>query len=190
MSDIGGVGSTNDPFLQQVTGRAQGEDIVDQQRQAQDAISSRAKEALFESGDGRTVGERERDTIRESAGPGIRREEVARQGDSPRLRRLADETRELDDSTIGRAREEAERTQGTERQAGDEVRLSREAQQRLASEQQAPAPGETVTPQRDDPLSVDTAQERQQADFADQVNRGNNETEAARPLGQLLDQFS
>jgi hypothetical protein len=42
----------------------------------------------------------------------------------------------------------------------------------------------------ENPLAVDTPRERQEADFSDQIDLGNNETQAGRTLGQVIDQFS
>jgi hypothetical protein len=49
--------------------------------------------------------------------------------------------------------------------------------------------GEAPEPEFENPLTVDTPRERQEANFSDQIDRGNNETQAGRALGQVLDQF-
>ena len=113
-------------------------------------------------------------------------------GISPRLRQLSDETAEIDTARIQRERRGP--TPEDEPRAGtgeDQIRLSEEAQRRLAQETPAsPPPGEAIVPEPDDPLTVDTPRERQEADLSDQIDRGRNETQAGRQIGQVLDQFS
>jgi len=192
VSDIGGIGSfANDPFAASLQ-RQQGDPALEQQQQAQEQARLRAQEALGLSESGSSsLRERERNEILEQAGPGLRREEVNREGDSPRLRQLSDETAEIDTAFIRQERRgptpEDERRTGTE----DQVNLSEEAQRRLSQEAPAPPPpGEAIVPEQDDPLTVDTPRERQEADLADQIDRGRNETQAGRQIGQVLDQFS
>ena len=70
------------------------------------------------------------------------------------------------------------------------ARMREEAQQRLSQETAVPVAGETPRPEFENPLTVDTPRERQEADLSDQIDRGNNETQAGRALGQVLGQFS
>ena len=107
--------------------------------------------------------------------------------DCPRLRQLSDETVEIDTARIQRERRgptpEDEPRTGT---GEDQIRLSEEAQRRLAQETPAPPPpGEAIVPEPDDPLTVDTPRERQEADLSDQIDRGRNETQAGRQIGQV-----
>ena len=192
MSDIGGIGSLgNDPFASALQ-RQQGDGALEQQQRAQEQANLRAREALGLSESGsRSLRERDRNEILEEAGPGIRREEASREGDSPRLRQLSDETAEIDSAAIQRSRPGAQQAGRQENTESDQVNLSEEAQRRLSADQAAPPPpGETVRPEPNDPLTVDTPRERQEADLSDQVDRGLGETQANRPLGQVLDQFS
>lgn len=194
MSDIGGIGNlANDPFAASLQRQQQGDGALEQQQRAQEQANARAREAigLSESGS-RSLRERERNDILEDAGPGIRREEANREGDSPRLRQLSDETAEIDTAFI---RNEGRVTPNDNRQqagSSDEVQLSPEAQRRLSAENDPPAPppGETIQAEQNDPLVVDTPRERQETQLSDQINRGNNETQGDRVLGQVLDQFS
>ena len=193
MSDIGGIGDfANDPFAASLQ-RQQGDPALEQQQPAQEQARQRAQQALGLSESGsRSLRERERNEILERAGPGLRQEEVNREGDSPRLRQLSDETAEIDTARIQRERrgpipEDEPRTGVGE----DQIRLSEEAQRRLAQETPAPPPpGEAIVPEPDDPLTVDTPRERQEADLSDQIDRSRNETQAGRQIRQVLDQFS
>lgn len=182
MSDIGGLGNPgNDPFASVAQRQQQSDGLLEQQRAAQERAAERAREAQgLEPRGGRSPAEREGDEIRQDAGPGVRRDALARTDGSPKFRRLSDETAAID-SVAERPRPPGQ----------DEVRLSREAQQRLAGENDAPPPGEApVQPEPDDPLTIDTAQEQQRIELATPINRGQNESQAARPLGRILDQFS
>lgn len=189
MSEIGGIGNTgSNPFLQ-ATQRQQGFDAVEQQRQIQDRVSAQAREALLlKIEDPNAAAERARDEIRQEAGPGVRRDALARTDGSPQFRRLSDETAAIE--AAGQQRAEVEQVQRGVAPDRDEVRLSSEAQQRLAAESQTPPPGEAIVPETDDPLRIDTAQETQRLELSDPVDRGRNETQAGRALGQILDQFS
>ena len=105
MSDIGGIGDfANDPFAASLR-RQQADAALEQQQQAQEQARQRAQEALGLSESGsRSLRERERNEILERAGPGLRQEEVNREGDSPRLRQLSDETAEIDTARIQQER--------------------------------------------------------------------------------------
>ena len=193
MSDIRGIGDfANDLFAASLQ-RQQVDPALEKQQQAQEQARQRAQEALGLSESGsQSLRERERNEILERAGPGLRQEEVNREGDSPRLRQLSDETAEIDTARIQQERRgptpEDELRTGTRE---DQVRLSEEAQRRLTKETPAPLPpGEAIVPEPDDPLTVDTPRERQEADLSDQIDRGRNETQAGRQIGQVLDQFS
>ena len=82
MSDIGGIGDfANDPFAASLR-RQQADAALEQQQQAQEQARQRAQEALGLSESGsRNLRERERNEILERAGPGLRQEEVNREGD-------------------------------------------------------------------------------------------------------------
>ena len=187
MSDIGGLGSSAiDPFAAAAQ-RSAGIDAVEQQRQLQDRVSDRTRDALLlKIEDPDASADRARQEIQQSAGPGERRDAVIRTEGSPQFTRLSDET-----ATAERAGRngsaEAPRQNAPPR---DEVSLSPEAQRRLAAENATPPPGESVAPPQDDPLRIDTAQEEQRLELSTPIDRSRNETPAGQALGQLLDQFS
>ena len=192
MSDIGGIGNLgNDPFASSFRRQAEGLDVVEQQRVAQQQANDRAREALGLSGPGnRSPREQEREEVRERAGPGIRREEVNREGDSPRLRQLSDETAVIDSTAVEQGARNSRQAETQRTVEQDEVQLSQEAQRRLSSENAPPPPGEALAAEPNDPLRIDTPSERQASELGDQIDRGSNETQAGRALGQVLDQFS
>lgn len=192
MSDIGGIGNFgSDPFVSSLQRQQQGDDLLAQQQRAQEQALLQGRQTNGITGDGNTsLRQQERDDILEYAGSGIRREEAAREGDSPRLRQLSDETSDIDAAVFRQPQQNGAPERVQRERTQDEVNLSEEAQQRLSNETQVPTAGETLQPEPQDPLTVDTPRERQEAELSDQIDRGNNETQAGRALGQVLDQFS
>jgi hypothetical protein len=192
MSDVGGIGNVGgDPYVSSLQRQQQGGDLSAQQQRAQEQAILQGRETGAITGDGNSsLREQERDDILKDFGPGIRREEAAREGDSPRLRQLSDETAEIDAAFVRPSPQNISTTNVQPNRAPDEVNISEEAQQRLSQETAAPVAGETPRPEFENPLTVDTPRERQEADLSDQIDRGNNETQAGRALGQVLDQFS
>lgn len=192
MSDIGGIGNVGgDPFVSSLQRQQDGGDLLAQQQRAQEQAVLQGREIGATAGDGNSsLREQERNDILADSGPGIRREEAALEGDSPRLRQLSDETAEID-TAFARPAPQNISTPGVQPNSEpDEINISEAAQQRLSQEAVAPVAGETLRPEPEDPLTVDTPRERQEAELSDQVDRGNNETQAGRALGQVLDQFS
>ena len=192
MSDVGGIGNVGgDPFVSSLQRQQQGGDLLAQQQRAQEQAILQGRKTGAIRGDGNSsLREQERDDILEDSGPGIRREEAAREGDSRRLRQLSDETAEIDAAFVRPSPQNISTPNVQPNRAPDEVNISEEAQQRLSQENAAPVAGETPRPEFENPLTVDTPRERQEADLSDQIDRGNNETQAGRVLGQVLDQFS
>ncbi|MBC8452064.1 MAG: hypothetical protein H8D70_02460 [Rhodospirillaceae bacterium] len=192
MSDIGGIGNVGgDPFVSSLQRQQEGSDLLAQQQRAQEQAVLQGREIGATTGDGNSsLREQKRDDILENSGSGIRREEAAREGDSPRLRQLSDETAEIDTAFVQPSPQNISTPGVQPNSEPDEVNISEEAQQRLSQETAAPVAGETLRPEPEDPLTVDTPRERQEAELSDQVDRGNNETQAGRALGQVLDQFS
>jgi len=176
MSDIGGVGNFgNDPFLSALQRQQQGDDLLQQQQRALDAAARRGRETQALS-----------DNLERGLG---RREGL--DGESLLLSQVAGETADIDASVSRPFQQNNEdRTENSQRQESDRVEISREARERLSQETAAPSPGEEVGPERDDPLLIDTAQEIQEVELSEPLDRGNNETAAGRELGQVLDQFS
>ena len=123
-------------------------------------------------------------------GPGIRGEVAAREGDLPRLRQLSDETAEIDTAFARQSPQNIRTLNVQPNRELDAVNISAEAQQHFSQETAAPVAGEAPGPELENPLTVDTPRERQEVNFSDQIDHGNNETQAGRALGQVLDQFS
>ena len=192
MSDIGGIGNVGgDPFVNSLQSQQQGGNLLAQQQLAQEQAILQGRETGAITGDGNSsLREQKRDDILEGSGPGIRREEAAREGDSPRLRQLSDQTAEIDAAFVRSSPQNTPTPNVQPNRAPDEVNISAEAQQRLSQETAVPVVGETPRLEPENTLTVDTPRERQEADLSDQINRGNNETQAGRALGQVLDQFS
>ena len=193
MSDIGGIGNVGgDPFVNSLQRQQQGGDLLAQQQQrAQKQETLQGRETGAITGEGNSnLREQKRDEIREESGPGIRREEAAREGDSPRLRQLSDETAEIDAALVRPSPQNIPTPNVQPNRKPDEVNISAEAQQRLSKETAVPVVGETPRLEPENPLTLDTPRERQEADLSDQIDRGNNETQAGRAIGQVLDQFS
>ncbi|MGB0551775.1 MAG: hypothetical protein ACPGQV_04235 [Alphaproteobacteria bacterium] len=192
MSDIGGIGNVGGiPFVSSMQRQQEGGDLWAQQQRAQEQAILQGHETGAIRGAGNSsLREQERDDILEDSGPGVRREEAAWEGDSPRLRQLSDETAEIDTAFVRPSPQNIPTPNVQPNRTPDEVNISEEAQQRLSEETTAPVAGETPRPEFENPLTVDTPRERQEADLSDQIDRGNNETQAGRALGQVLDQFS
>lgn len=177
MSDISGVGNFgNDPFLSALQRQQQGDDLLQQQQRALDIAAQRNRETQALSDDlGRTL--RQRDGV---------------EGDLSALGQVAGETADTDSLAASPfQRDNNDASTGARRQEPDRVEISREAQQRLSQDEPSPPPpGESLLPEEDDPLIIDTAQEQQEIELSEPLDRGNNETAAGRELGQVLDQFS
>lgn len=191
MSDIGGIGNVgSEPFVSSLQRQQQGSDLPVQQRKQEQAILQ-GRETRAITGDGNSsLREQKRNNILEQSGPGMRREEAAREGDSPRLRQLSDETAEIDKAFARPSPQNIPTPKVQSNREPDEVNISGEAQQLFSQETAAPVAGETPGPEPENPLTVDTPRERQEAEFSDPIDRGNNETQAGRALGQILDQLS
>ena len=188
MSDIGGIGNVGgDLLLPQQPG---GDLLVLRQRTQEQAILQGRETRAITGDDNSSLREQKRNKILEQSGPGIRREEAAREGDSPRLRQLSDETAEIDTAFARPLPQNIPTPNVQPNREPDEVNISEEAQQHFSQETAAPVAGETPGPEPENPLTVDTPRERQEASFSDQIDRGNNETQAGRVLGRILDQFS
>ena len=175
MSDIGGVGNFgNDPFLSALQRQQQGDDLL--QQRALDIAAQRNRETSVLSDDlGRELRQRE----------GL-------EGELSALGQVAGETAEADSFAASPfQRDNNDLSTGVRRPEPDRVEISREAQQRLSQEEPSPpTTGENVLVEEDDPLLIDTAQEQQEIELSDPLDRGNIETAAGRELGQILDQFS
>ena len=192
MSDSGGIGKfANDPFATSLQ-RQQFDPRPEQQQKFQEKVKLHAQEGPESTyKDGSSLRERRRNEILELAGPGLRQEKVQREGDSLRFRQLSDETAEIDTVRLQRERRGPTSEEESRAAGEDQVNLSEEAQRRLSQETPAsPPPGEVLKAEPNDPLRIDTPQERQNEQLSDQVDRGLNETQSGRQLGRVLDQFS
>ena len=70
----------------------------------------------------------------------------------------------------------------------DSVEVTHEAQPRMSQEGPSPPKtAENMLVEGDNPLFIVTAQETQEIELSDLLDRGNNETAAGRELGQILD---
>ena len=176
MSEIGGVGIFgDDPFLSALQRKQQGGDSLQLQQLALDSAARRDRGGQALSGEF----ERGLDS-RKNLDDEFRL-----------LSQRASETEDIDEfSAQPFHRTNDERTGISRRRGEDHVEISREAQGRLSQENTVPSPGEEVGPERNDPLLIDTAQEMQEVELSEPLDRGNNETVAGRKLGQILDQFS
>jgi hypothetical protein len=192
MSDIGGIGNVGGgPSVASLQRQEQGSDPLSQQRQTQEQLILQGRKTGAIIGDGNiSLREQRRNDILEQSGPGFRREEAARQGDSPRLRQLSDETAEIDAAFTRPLLQNISTLNIRPVFELDEVNISEEAQKDFSEKTAAPVASETPGSEPENPLAVDTPRERQEADFSDQIDLGNNETQAGRTLGQVIDQFS
>lgn len=176
MSEISGNGNFgDDPFSGALQRKQQGSDLLKLQQVILEAAARRDREAQTLSGE-----------FERGLGNGKNLDEqfqLLNQGSS--------ETTDADSLAAQSFQQDNEqRVEIAKRRGVDHVEISREAQGRLSKENAGPSPGEEVGPARNDPLLIDTAQEIQEVELSEPLDRGNNETAAGRKLGQILDQFS